>query len=109
MSHQQAGKIKNENYSYYIITVSYRLMFCPPWIKDGGYWNNPDDYTLVGVASDPNEYYIPDTVTKLTLAELQTRQLAIHAKYPMREPLADEDMTNAEVETMIDNWWEKVK
>jgi len=93
----------------YKLHASANGMFCPPWIKDGGYWNNPDDYTLVGVASDPNEYYIPDTVTKLTVAELKTRQLAIHAKYPMREPHADDDMTNAEVETAVDNWWEMVK
>jgi len=93
----------------YKLHASAKGMLCPPWIKDGGYWNNPDDYTLVGIASDPNEYYIPDTVTKLTLAELKTRQLAIHAKYPMRELDADDDMTNAEVETAVDNWWEMVK
>ncbi len=93
----------------YKLHASTSGMLCPPFIENGGYWNNPDDYTLIGVSPDPNEYYIPDTVTKLTLAELKTRQLAIHAKYPMREPMADEDMTNAEVETAVDNWWEMVK
>ena len=93
----------------YKLHASANGMLCPPWIKDGGYWGNPDDYTLVGVAVDPNEFYIPDTVTRLTLAELKTRQLAIHAKYPMREPNADDDMSNDEVETAIDNWWEMVK
>lgn len=93
----------------YKLHASANGMICPPFIENGGYWSNPDDYTLIGVASDPNEYYIPDTVTKLTLAELKTRTLAIHAKYPMRGPNEDDDMTNAEVETMIDNWWEKVK
>ena len=84
-------------------------MICPPFIENGGYWKNPDDFTYVGVSPDSNEYYIPDTVTVLTLAELKTRQLSIHAKYPMREPDADDDMTNAEVEASVDAWWEGVR
>lgn len=84
-------------------------MICPPFIDNGGYWRNPDDFTYIGVSPDSNEYYIPDTVTKLTLAELKTRQLAIHAKYPMRDLTEDKDMTNDEVETAIDNWWTGVK
>ena len=84
-------------------------MICPPFIDDGGYWRNPDDFTYVGVAPDSNEYYIPATVTKLTLAELKTRQLAIHAKYPMRDPIENKDMSNSEVETAIDNWWTGVQ
>ena len=42
-----------------------------------------------------------------TLAEAKTRQLAIHAKYPMRKMNDDnemEDMTDAEVETEMDGW-----
>jgi len=93
----------------YKLHASSEGMKTPPWISKGGYWDNPDDYTFVGVAPDLNKFYIPDTVTKLTVAELKTRQLAIHAKYPMRKPHADDDMTNSEVETMIDNWWETVK
>jgi hypothetical protein len=83
-------------------------MKIPDFVTDGGYWQNPDDYTLIGTVPDGVEYYVPDTVTTYTLAELKTRQLAIHAKYPMRKPHADEDMTNAEVETEIDTWWERV-
>ena len=84
-------------------------MICPPFIDNGGYWRNPDDFTYIGVSPDSNEYYIPDTVTKLTLAELKTRQLAINAKYPMSDLTEDKDMTNDEVETAIDNWWTGVK
>ena len=84
-------------------------MICPPFIDNGGYWRNPDDFTYIGVSPDSNEYYIPDSVSKLTLAELKTRQLAIHAKYPMRDLTEDKDMTNDEVETAIDNWWTGVK
>ena len=91
----------------YKLHASSEGMKTPPWIVDGGYWGNPDDYTLVGVAPDPNEFHIPDTVTKLTVEELKTRQLSIHAKYPMREPHAEQAMTNSEVETAIDNWWKE--
>ena len=93
--------------------VEYKLhasnsgMRCPDFIGDGGHWKNPDDFTLIGTIKSGIEYYIPDTVVELTLAELKTRQLAIHAKYPMIN-LDDEEMTNAEVETEIDNWWEGV-
>tara|TARA_R110001592_G_scaffold57651_1_gene175242 strand:- start:40 stop:348 length:309 start_codon:yes stop_codon:yes gene_type:complete len=85
-------------------------MSCPTFIQEGGYWANPDNYTFIGVSPDPNEFHIPDTVTSLTLAELKTRQLAIHAKYPMRnpDPQISGNLTNAEVETEIDNWWAEV-
>ena len=29
-------------------------MICPSFIENGGYWNNPDDLTFVGVAPDSN-------------------------------------------------------
>ena len=93
----------------YKLHASANGMLCPPFIENGGYWSNPDDYTLIGVAPDPNEYYIPDTVTKLPLAEVKTRQLAIHAKYQMRSHPEDKHMTNSELETMIDNWWTGVQ
>jgi hypothetical protein len=91
----------------YKLHPSEQGMKCPDFIDNGGYWQNPDDFTLVGTVPDGVEFYIPDTVTSLTLAELKTRQLAIHAKYPTVN-LDDEEMTNAEVETEIDNWWEGV-
>lgn len=87
-------------------------MTCPHWVMDGGYFHNPDNYTLVGVAESPNEFYIPDTVTVLNLAELKTRQLTIHAKHPITRILEDgsvDTLTNDEVEASVDNWWEGVK
>lgn len=91
----------------YKLHSSQQGMKCPDFIDNGGYWQNRDDFTLVGTVPAGVEYYVPDTVTSLTLAELKTRQLAIHAKYPMLN-MDDEEMTNAEVETEIDNWWERV-
>ena len=86
-------------------------MTCPPWVRDGGYFHNPDDYTLVGVAESPNEFYIPDTVTVFTVAELKTRNLAIHTKHPITKISEDgsvKELTNDEVEASVDAWWEGV-
>ena len=85
-----------------------KFMKIPDFVTDGGYWKNPDDFTLVGTVPDGVEYYVPDTVTTYTLAELQARQRAIHAKYPMKvdsEPDADnmtDDQVNAAVKAWVD-------
>ena len=82
-------------------------MVTPGFIQNGGYYRNPDDHTMLGFVDDPAEYWIPDTVDYKTLAEAKTRQLAIHAKYPMQKQNDDmtmEDMTDAEVEASMDEW-----
>ena len=80
-------------------------MKIPDFVTDGGYWQNPDDFTLIGTVPSGVEYYVPDTVTTYTLAELQARQRAIHAKYPMKkEPDRDENMTDDEVNAAIKAW-----
>ena len=59
-------------------------MATPPWIQDGGQWHNPADNTMVGwiPAEADREYWVPDNITTLTKAELNTRMLAIHAARP---------------------------
>ena len=90
--------------------VEYKLhpsptgMKCPDFIDDGGYWSNPDDHTMVGIIPSDVEYYVPDTIVELTAEELETRQLTIHAKYPMHNIEEERDMTTAEVKTAISNW-----
>ena len=82
-------------------------MVTPGFIQNGGYYHNPDDYTMLGFVDDPAEYYLPDTLVYLTLAEAKARQLAIHAKYPMQklEAAGDpEEMTNEDVEASMDAW-----
>ena len=80
-------------------------MKIPDFVTDGGYWHNPDDFTLIGTVPSGVEYYVPDTVTTYTLAELQARQRAIHAKYPMqKEPEFTENMTDDEVDAMVKAW-----
>ena len=86
-----------------------RGMTTPGFIRNGGHYSNPDDNTMLGFVPDPCEYYLPDTLVYLTLDEAKTRQLAIHAKYPMQKmgetPADDmEDMTDAEVEAQVDVW-----
>ena len=81
-------------------------MKIPDFVTDGGYWWNPDDFTLIGTVPSGVEYYVPDTLTTYTLAELQARQRAIHAKYPMKVGLeADtDDMTDDQVNAAIEAW-----
>ena len=99
-----------------MIILEYKLdatdagMKCPPWIDDGGYWADTTNYTMIGVTRDNPEFHIPSTVVRLTPAELEARQLAIHAITPAyHEPNmeTEEDavmMTDAEVSTMIQEW-----
>ena len=79
-------------------------MKVPDFVTDGGYWHNPDDFTLIGTVPDGAEYYVPDSVVTYTLAELQARQLAIHAKYPMRNLEEDRVLTNEEVNQGVADW-----
>ena len=83
-------------------------MHTPHWADSGGFWWNTANNTYVGCTRDNQEFKIPDTVTKLTAAELETRQLAIHAATPMKKQEVDDfnatDMTDAEVRTAIQNW-----
>ena len=83
-------------------------MHAPYGIDDGGYWGNSANHTLIGATRDNQEFKIPDTVTKLTAAELETRQLVIHAATPMTKTNDDgttgDTMTEAEVRTSIQNW-----
>jgi len=81
----------------------------PEWVKDGGHWMNPVDFSMIGVQNDVEEWYTPDTLNYLTSAELVTRQLAIHAITPMMKHTDNPsdtpvEMTDAEVTTMIQDW-----
>ena len=82
---------------------SYHPKTTPSYITDGGYWWNPDgSENMIGVANDS----VPDSLTTFTLEELQVRQRAIHANYPMKvsgEPNAD-DMTDDEVNAAVKAW-----
>ena len=82
-------------------------MSTPTFITNGGHWHN--DNKMISVEPDTTEYYVPSTVNVLTVAELKARQVAVHAVTPYKvvdaqgQPTAD-DMTNAQVETMVADW-----
>ena len=95
-------------YLEYLLDASAEGMRCPPWVDDGGYWRGTD-HTFIGATRSNPEFHIPSTVNKLTAAELETRQVAIHNANPMMkdgaEPGdADVEMTEAEVRADIQAW-----
>jgi len=75
-------------------------MIVPPWVQDCGYFFDPIKKTYIGfVASENNrEFYVPDTVTYLTVDEVKTRVRNI----PMRKPMTNEFLSNAEKYIMVD-------
>ena len=96
-------------YLEYLLDAGAGGMRCPPWVDDGGYWTNPADHTMIGATRASPEFHIPSTVHRLTAAELETRQVAIHNANPMMKDGATPDdamveMTEAEVRTAIQNW-----
>ena len=83
---------------------SYHPKTIPSYITDGGYWLNPDgSEMMIGVGLEGS---IPDSLTTFTLEELQARQRAIHAEYPMKKPTPYEygPMTDDEVNAVIKDW-----
>ena len=82
-------------------------MSTPTFITNGGHWYNDDK--MIGVEPDSTEYYVPETVNVLDVAGLKARQVAIHAVTPYKVVDAkgmptEVDMSDAEVETMVDDW-----
>jgi hypothetical protein len=78
----------------------------PSYVTDGGHWYNPDgSEKMIGVGKEGS---IPDSVTTFTLEELQARQRAIHAEYPMKVDIIsnDDNMTNDEVNATVKVWWD---
>ena len=83
-------------------------MSTPSFITNGGHWYNDDKMISIEPDEDP-EYYVPDTVKVFTADQLKARQVAAHAVTPYKKLDAsgmptEDDMTNAEVETMVDDW-----
>ena len=77
----------------------------PSYVTDGGYWMSQDgSEKMIGMQVEGST--LPDTATVLTLEELQERQLAIHAEYPMQKGFLPEreNMTDDEVNAAIKAW-----
>ena len=87
----------------------------PGFIGDRGYWMSPFDSSFIGWVDDTTDYYVPDTIVRLTKQQLIDRQLLIHATYPMVEPVAPgvgepgtqgRTLSNEEVTAMISDWYD---
>ena len=95
-------------YLEYLLDAGEGGMRCPSWVDDGGYWQGTD-HTMIGATRSNPEFHIPSTVNRLTAAELETRQVAIHTANPMMKDGATPadamvEMTEAEVRKVIQNW-----
>lgn len=77
----------------------------PAWVKDGGMWLDPDNHTYIGFVLDESdrEYYVPDTLVELTVAEVKTRVLDINSRYPALDEEGAE-LTEEELTASVDNW-----
>jgi hypothetical protein len=78
-------------------------MVTPYWVKDGGYFQDPDNFTMVGVSPAVHEYKIPDSVTTLTEAELDARVLGIHSRHPITD-VDGNTLTEAQVSDLVSAW-----
>ncbi len=77
----------------------------PSWVEDGGYFLNPDDNTMVGWSPNlaDRDYYVPDSVTELTRAELKTRVRGIDANHPMLDEDGNE-LSDSAIDAIVDAW-----
>lgn len=86
-------------------------MTIPNWVKDGGYYRDPDNFTMVGWTNDaPREFKVPETVTVLDKAALTTRVLNIHGRYPMQKKDSEGNpvnMTTDEVTAEVSTWYDR--
>lgn len=78
----------------YKLHISSAGMTTPEWVVDPGYFYNPENFSLVGIALNDSvrEYYLPDSVYVLTRQTLIDRQLAINTLYPTDPPTPDSEV-----------------
>jgi hypothetical protein len=90
----------------YKLDAGPRGMVVPAWVKDGGYFQDPDSFTMVGWTPDaPREFKVPDTVLVLSKETLTTRVLSIHSRYPMLDP-EDTALTTEQVTSLVSDWYD---
>jgi hypothetical protein len=91
----------------------------PPFIRNGGHWWNPNDYTLVGWIEENVDYYIPETIVYLSKEAFAQRALSMHQnvpfikKDPSRDPAEPDNaentipMSDEEVVELANNWYDE--
>jgi hypothetical protein len=96
----------------YKLDAGERGSVIPPWVKDGGYYRDPDNFTMVGWTNDaPRKFKIPDTVLVLDKAALTNRVLNLHSRYPLQKDDGEEmvDMINDEITAQVSAWYDKMQ
>lgn len=89
----------------YKLDAGPRGMVVPAWVKDGGYYQDPDNFTMIGWTPDaPREFKVPDSVLVLDLSGCIARVMSIHSRYPFtnEEGVA---LSDAEVEAQVTAWY----
>jgi hypothetical protein len=92
--------------------VEYKLdagphgMITPYWVKDGGYFQDPDNHTLVGWTPDKptREFKVPDSVLVLTLETLIARTLDINTRYPQKD-IEGNNLSEEEIIEQTTTWY----
>jgi len=91
--------------------VEYKLdagphgMHTPYWVKDGGYYRDPDNSTMVGWTPDVREFKVPDSVLRLTKETLTQRVLGINARYPMLD-MQGNALSDEQIAQMVSDWYD---
>ena len=88
-------------YLKYKMHMTAKGMMNPPWVQDGGHFGNSSTNEWIGFTPDEadREYYVPDTVTSLTKAELKTYVRTLGLTDPDGNALTDE-----QCDTEVDDW-----
>ena len=77
----------------------------PYWIENGGHFHNTQTDEFIGWSPDlaNRNYYVPDSVTTYTQAELTTYVQGLHAVLPYTDSDGN-TLTDAEVATLVTDW-----
>lgn len=81
----------------------------PPWIVYGDMFFRELDKTYVGLVlnEDERDYYIPDTVTYLTIDDLVDRLAPFHKERPFSIKTDGVRSPVENVSDFVDYWWNK--
>lgn len=87
----------------------------PPYVKNGGHWRNPADFTMLGwVDPEPRKYWVPDTILELDLDGVIQRGIDMHSADPFVNIVNDpsheytelDNMDSYSVMAMMNEWYE---
>lgn len=96
--------------------VKYKLirvrdgMTAPEYIKDGGYWGNPDDQTMIGWVEDDPEYGFDESqVEVISKTDFVEEQVALIESFPFTRTGPGEtpvEVTEADYRTELETFYD---